>query len=518
MTKYWVATAEQEWHKRVALICAAAFLTTIGVFLPREGDPNYHCFADTRWQNALNVWSNVGFLAAGVWGLWQLRRKNLPWIEAVPWWVFFLGNIATFAGSAWYHMAPDDFRLVFDRLPMTVAFTGLLAVLLNERVKPRLGTQLLLLLIAIGAFTVLFWYCTGNLAPYSALQAFAALGMLFMLIFFKPSYSGDRYLYWAVAWYAVAKVLESQDRTIYAIGVSGHTLKHLAASVSSLMLVRLLQRRSAIVEHKTESVPPGSASDWARIDMLLKHGIAALIPIAVVLLGLIAKRVEHSYSSANAIATLIGKSADIDGVEKKAAIWFAISSYGEDATPALESAVANECRQTLTAESLAALHYPAAPLARTGESGVRALVRLLGTCDESYSNPDPMNNIIPADKPITRALQKAAEDDPDVAIPVLLDCVRTGIDRDRGTCAVIIGQYAGARWECPALTRLTEAMHDENTDVIYAIGRIFYRTRRSCQQDSFRARLATALANTRDPAVQKAIKWSLAQRWTANNT
>jgi hypothetical protein len=46
-----------------------------------------------------------------------------------------------------------------------------------------------------------------------------------------------------VVWYVIAKVLEREDWQIYGMGgrVSGHRLKHLAAGVSTLYLVRLFR-------------------------------------------------------------------------------------------------------------------------------------------------------------------------------------------------------------------------------------------------------------------------------------
>ena len=38
------------------------------------------------------------------------------------WFVFFLGVALVFLGSGYYHYAPNDDSLVWDRLPMTVAF------------------------------------------------------------------------------------------------------------------------------------------------------------------------------------------------------------------------------------------------------------------------------------------------------------------------------------------------------------------------------------------------------------
>ena len=44
----------------------------------------------------------------------------------------------------------------------------------------------------------------------------------------------------AISWYAIAKLLELFDKPIYALvhTVSGHSLKHLAAAVASLYVVR----------------------------------------------------------------------------------------------------------------------------------------------------------------------------------------------------------------------------------------------------------------------------------------
>ena len=57
-------------------------------------------------------------------------------------------------GSAYYHLAPDTDRLMWDRLPMAVAITALLAATLAERVSVRSGLQLLPLLITLGAGSI----------------------------------------------------------------------------------------------------------------------------------------------------------------------------------------------------------------------------------------------------------------------------------------------------------------------------------------------------------------------------
>lgn len=41
--------------------------------------------------------------------------------------VLFAGVLLTSAGSTWYHLAPTNDSLVWDRLPMTLGFMGLFA-------------------------------------------------------------------------------------------------------------------------------------------------------------------------------------------------------------------------------------------------------------------------------------------------------------------------------------------------------------------------------------------------------
>ncbi|MFZ0789499.1 MAG: hypothetical protein WAM94_07740, partial [Chromatiaceae bacterium] len=55
-------------------------------------------------------------------------------------------------------------------------------------------------------------------------------------------------LYWVFAAYLVAKVLETFDRDLFALGhlVSGHTLKHLAAAIASLLVLRMLLLRRPV--------------------------------------------------------------------------------------------------------------------------------------------------------------------------------------------------------------------------------------------------------------------------------
>ena len=234
-------------HSGIASLAALAIALFAGALLPRADDPRYIDFAGDR---TFTVWSNAGFLIAGVAGLIVLARARRrlvdPAAESGPLALFFAGNVATCFGSAYFHAQPDlGVRLAWDRLPMTVAFAAFLGMHINERIRMRLGTKLMLPLAALGVATVWWWLHSQDLRFYGAYQAFAAGGTLLMLLLFAPLYTGDRYYFAGVVLYGVAKACELLDRPIYqAIGVSGHTLKHvIAAGTTAMVAVHLARRR-----------------------------------------------------------------------------------------------------------------------------------------------------------------------------------------------------------------------------------------------------------------------------------
>jgi hypothetical protein len=248
---------------RWLLVASAAGFTIAAVVMPAMPQPlTYHAFADCRtlWSipNFFNVLSNLPFLVAGLMGLAILWRGGGDFVDAreqVPYLVFLLGALLTGLGSAWYHLAPDNGRLVWDRLPMTLGFAGLVSAALAERVSPRAGLRALWPLLAVGAGTVVYWYATeragrGNLVPYAAFQAWAILAIVLLIALFPARrYSHGYLLAWAAGWYGLAKVFETFDLQIYRLlqgGLSGHTIKHLLAGAGVFAIVRQLRLRTKL--------------------------------------------------------------------------------------------------------------------------------------------------------------------------------------------------------------------------------------------------------------------------------
>ncbi len=247
-------------HSVLVLAATIAGITILGGS-PSPQDPAYHLMADERRlfgiPNCLNVLSNLPFLFVGLLGLATVFRHEAgraalfrdPW-ERWPYAVLFAGIGLTTVGSAYYHLAPDNARLVWDRLPMTFGFMGLLTAVLTERVGLRAGQLLLGPLLLLGVGSVTYWYWSeirgqGDLRLYVLVQNGSLLLVLLLLLLYPARYPGTGYLVVGLSVYAVAKLFEAADHRIFALGhiVSGHTLKHLVSAGAVACLLAMLRTR-----------------------------------------------------------------------------------------------------------------------------------------------------------------------------------------------------------------------------------------------------------------------------------
>jgi len=101
------------------------------------------------------------------------------------------------------------------------------------------------------------WYASelrgaGDLRFYAAVQVCSTLVLLIVLLF-PARYGRGSDLAIVVGLYALAKILEALDRPVFQAShlVSGHTLKHLAASAAGYWLLRMLATRQPIGDSDT---------------------------------------------------------------------------------------------------------------------------------------------------------------------------------------------------------------------------------------------------------------------------
>jgi predicted membrane channel-forming protein YqfA (hemolysin III family) len=243
------------------LLTVAVVIATIAHLLPPIPQPlAYHNFADQRgWLGIPNfgdVVSNLPFALVGIAGLIFLfgagaREFSDPrerWLYVV----MFASLILTAFGSACYHLAPGNARLVWDRIPIMMVFMALLAAVIAERVRVAAGLALFPVFEIVGVASVLTWRAGelqghGDLRFYAAVQVYAILILLLALLF-APKYTRGADIAAVVGFYVLAKILEESDRQVFAVGhlVSGHTLKHLAAAAAGYWILRMLQKRDLV--------------------------------------------------------------------------------------------------------------------------------------------------------------------------------------------------------------------------------------------------------------------------------
>lgn len=240
-------------------LLALAMALAVVLLPPMPMPAHLSVYADRRAffgvPNLFDVVSNVPFLLVGAWGLYLVsRERGRAFAQAAEKWPYLIlfGSVALVGlGSAYYHLAPDASRLVWDRLPIAVGFMALVSALVVERIHLKAGLQLLAPLAFVGAASVLYWRWSvlqgaEDVVPYAAVQYGGMAAVLIIALLFRSRYTRGADVLVAVALYGAAKVAEVLDAPIFAAGgiVSGHTLKHLLAALAVGWLLRMLCLRS----------------------------------------------------------------------------------------------------------------------------------------------------------------------------------------------------------------------------------------------------------------------------------
>ncbi len=242
--------------KIILAIIVVAIIAMVSVD-PIAQDPAYHNFADQRRifsiANFFNVLSNLPFVITGVMGirLVALRKVTggLAELQAM-YLTFFVGVLLTGFGSAYYHYQPDNQTLLWDRLPMTIAFMALFSAIIGEYISTRLAWKLFVPLLILGITSVIYWHVTelnghGDLRAYVLVQFLPVLLIPLILWLFDSKLDNDKYIWGVIGAYTVSKLMELFDAQLYSIVglLSGHSLKHLAAAFGTLIFYWALRER-----------------------------------------------------------------------------------------------------------------------------------------------------------------------------------------------------------------------------------------------------------------------------------
>jgi hypothetical protein len=238
----------------VLVLAAVAAAAVVGVFLldPIPQDPAFHDFADQRALFGVphfwNVATNLPFLVVGTLGWLWAGRIASPDL-AIHYRILCTAIALVALGSGWYHLAPSNATLVWDRLPMTVAFMTLFSALIADRISWLLGRALLWPLVVAGISSIAWWVRTeaagvGDLRAYALVQLLPLALIPLILLLWRDGSLATRRLWLSLCAYALAKVMEYFDAAIFAATegfVAGHALKHLAAGLAAWWILRAFQ-------------------------------------------------------------------------------------------------------------------------------------------------------------------------------------------------------------------------------------------------------------------------------------
>lgn len=203
---------------------------------------HYHEFIDSRGffgiDRFFDTVSNIGFLIVGALFVKEIFLKDQKDFNLI---LIAIGSILVFFGSSFYHLLPTDARLLWDRLPISMVFAGILSYslfannLIPEKYKNKFNVGYLLFSIC----SVVFWY-VGSLqqqtwlGPYVFVQFGGILTLIYIAL--KGENKSFNKKIWAVLmWYILAKLCEHFDQSIFNLThelFSGHTLKHVFAAIA----------------------------------------------------------------------------------------------------------------------------------------------------------------------------------------------------------------------------------------------------------------------------------------------
>lgn len=235
----------------VSLFILFIFLILVWQNLPLQDAADYFNFADQRnflgIQNALDVLSNLGFLFVGIYGILVLKKstQSLNKELLLLGYLFSLSIVLVSVGSAYFHLNPNTQTLFWDRLPMTLAFSAISSILVIDKIDKKIGLLFAVLLIPLSALTVIGWSSAWfSLRFYLAVQFGSIVFVLLLVLLRSSGLIKNQAVYSMLGLYILAKILESYDSQIFLFTnfISGHTLKHLAATVAIFIFINSFKK------------------------------------------------------------------------------------------------------------------------------------------------------------------------------------------------------------------------------------------------------------------------------------
>ena len=125
---------------------------------------------------------------------------------------------------------------------------ALCSIVISEFISKKVGQIILIPLLIFGLFSVYYWVSFNDLRIYLLIQFLPLLAIPIIQIFFKSKYTLTIGYWLVLLAYVVAKIFEYFDYQThnYTGLISGHTLKHLFASIGLFILLFTYIKRRKI--------------------------------------------------------------------------------------------------------------------------------------------------------------------------------------------------------------------------------------------------------------------------------
>jgi len=249
--------------KNLKVIYLTIIIVVIGVFTlsPMPQNLEYHNFADQRqllgMSHFWNVVSNLLFIIVSFIAVNNLLYKDslkYPPKMFSCYLIFFVGIGTIGIGSVYYHLQPNNETLLWDRLPMTIAFMAFMSIVIGEYISEKVALNILFPLVLAGVASIIYWHVSeqageGDLRPYVLVQFLPMVIIPMIILMFPARYTHTIYLWWMLGTYVVAKVFELFDGQFFNIlGMGGHAIKHVFAAIGPYLFFLAMKKRERLAD------------------------------------------------------------------------------------------------------------------------------------------------------------------------------------------------------------------------------------------------------------------------------
>src|SRR5215218_6714334 len=156
--------AIKPWIRYTPAIITVGAIILLAVHGRIAQPAHYHEFADHSAalgiHHAADVLSNVGFALVAIWGWLTLhpRRESDQLRAGWPGYrLFLIGLLLTAFGSGFYHLAADNARLIWDRLPIALVCVGLIVGVRGDT-RPGVKGEIEAIALSLYAVASVAWW------------------------------------------------------------------------------------------------------------------------------------------------------------------------------------------------------------------------------------------------------------------------------------------------------------------------------------------------------------------------